>query len=245
MIHGFMGTPAEMRPLANELHQAGWTVQGLLLPGFGAEIETLFQRRYQEWVEAASSALTELKEQHRPVLLAGYSMGGAVALNVAADNPPDGLILLAPFWRMRNALHRTGWQIVKRLLSHPRPFKRADFTKPRIHELFGGLLPGLDLNDPQVQDTLRELRVPISFLDQVITVGRSAGKVAQKVQSPTLIIQGLDDEAVRPAASRQLRQKLSVPVHYQELQTDHKLLDTDNPQFAELIKAVLAFAGAV
>ena len=39
LIHGFPGTPAEMRPAAQALHSAGLTVQGLLLPGFG---ETTF-----------------------------------------------------------------------------------------------------------------------------------------------------------------------------------------------------------
>jgi alpha-beta hydrolase superfamily lysophospholipase len=34
LVHGFPGTPAEMRPLGEALHQAGWTAQGILLPGF-------------------------------------------------------------------------------------------------------------------------------------------------------------------------------------------------------------------
>ncbi len=37
MVHGFPGTPKEVRPLARQLYGEGWTVQGLLLPGFGRE----------------------------------------------------------------------------------------------------------------------------------------------------------------------------------------------------------------
>ena len=96
LVHGFLGTPAEFRPLAGELLQAGWTVEGLLLPGFGAQIDSLFERRYAEWIEAASAALAELQRKHKPVLLVGFSMGGAVALNVAAERRPSGLVLLAP-----------------------------------------------------------------------------------------------------------------------------------------------------
>ncbi len=44
LIHGFPGTPAEMLPLAPILNSAGWTTRGLLLPGFGAQIDSLFQR---------------------------------------------------------------------------------------------------------------------------------------------------------------------------------------------------------
>jgi hypothetical protein len=44
LLHGFPGTPAEMRPLGTVLKNAGWTVQGLMLPGLGADIESLDQR---------------------------------------------------------------------------------------------------------------------------------------------------------------------------------------------------------
>ncbi|MDV7390199.1 hypothetical protein RZS08_02545, partial [Arthrospira platensis SPKY1] len=34
LLHGFPGTAAETRSLGQALNDAGWTVQGLLLPGF-------------------------------------------------------------------------------------------------------------------------------------------------------------------------------------------------------------------
>ena len=41
LVHGFPGTPADMRPLAASLAAAGWDVDAPLLPGFGPEIITL------------------------------------------------------------------------------------------------------------------------------------------------------------------------------------------------------------
>ena len=41
LIHGFPGTPLEMRPLGRELQEAGWTVHGIRLPGFGPELDQL------------------------------------------------------------------------------------------------------------------------------------------------------------------------------------------------------------
>ena len=41
LLHGFLGTPAEMRGLGEALHEQGWTVYAPLLPGFGSDIETL------------------------------------------------------------------------------------------------------------------------------------------------------------------------------------------------------------
>jgi esterase/lipase len=134
LIHGFMGTPAEMRPLAQEFHIAEWTVQGLLLPGFGPQIDTLFDRHYQEWIKTTRFALEQLREKHEPVLLIGYSMGAAVAINVAINSLPDKMILLAPFSRIGNTFHRIIWQFVKRPVLYPQPFKKADFTNARIRQ---------------------------------------------------------------------------------------------------------------
>ena len=60
LVHGFPGTPAEMRPLATVLNNAGWTTKGILLPGFGAEIETLGGRDPADWVESVRLAASAL-----------------------------------------------------------------------------------------------------------------------------------------------------------------------------------------
>ncbi len=242
LLHGFMGTPAELRPLGEAFRQADWTVQGLLLPGFGSEIGTLFERHHQEWSRAATAALQDIQRRHSPVVLLGYSMGAAVGLNVAAEHPPDGLILAAPFWRIGTPIQRIIWQFVKRLFRRPQPFKRADFTDPRLRDFFGGLLPELDLSDPETQQTLRQLRVPTAFADQIIDVGRGAGEAAAKVTVPTLIVQGIDDQAVRAEVTRRLLQAFPGAIQYRELAADHELVRPENPGFAGLSSATLAFA---
>jgi carboxylesterase len=245
LIHGFMGTPAEMRPLAQELHQANWTVQGLLLPGFGQQIETLFDRHSREWLEEARSALVKLQAKHQPVTLIGYSMGAAVALNVAAETPPDRLILLAPFLRIGNTLHHIIWQAAKHLFPRFQPFKKADFSDARINEFFGGLAPQLDLDDPQVQGALRQLSVPARFVDEVLGVGRAAEKVAAQIYTPSLIIQGTQDRAANPARTRQLLQRLPGQITYQELDTDHGLVAASNPCFQQMTRSALAFVEGI
>ena len=85
-----------MRPLAELLHQDGWTVHGLLLPGFGPEIATLPQRHRDEWIAAVQDALGALRQAgHRPLLLVGYSMGAAEIAAAAST---------------RGIRSRTGWR---------------------------------------------------------------------------------------------------------------------------------------
>jgi len=60
LVHSFPGASAEMRPLGESLHEAGWTSQGILLPGFGPEIATIGERNYEELVDYIGRALTDL-----------------------------------------------------------------------------------------------------------------------------------------------------------------------------------------
>jgi esterase/lipase len=96
LIHGFPGTPAELRPLGQALHQAGWTVHGPLLPGFGPDLESLPRREASEWIEAIEQAVANLQSRHNPMILIGYSMGAALAVQAAASTatvakPPNEL----------------------------------------------------------------------------------------------------------------------------------------------------------
>jgi alpha-beta hydrolase superfamily lysophospholipase len=172
-------------------------------------------------------------------------MGAAVALNVATGESVDGLILAAPFWRIGTPVQQIIFQIVKRLFRRPKLFRRANFDDPRLRDFLGGLLPELNLDDPATQDVIRQIRVPSSFADQVFALGKAAGNAARQVAAPTLIIQGLDDEAVRPAATRQLIQSFPGPIQYIELPTDHDLVGLDSPGFAGFSKSALQFAAAV
>src|SRR3954451_8798123 len=80
LIHGFLGSPRELRPLAQELAGAGVTARGVLLPGFGADIARLKRIQAEDWLTAARAAWEEIREGASRTTLIGFSMGGAVAL---------------------------------------------------------------------------------------------------------------------------------------------------------------------
>src|SRR5215210_986865 len=84
LIPGFMGTPKELRPLGRALAEVGVTARGILLPGFGPQVANLRRVRAADWLQAARTAWEDLCRGHERTLLIGFSMGGAVALHVAA-----------------------------------------------------------------------------------------------------------------------------------------------------------------
>lgn len=84
LTHGFTGTPAHMLPLAERLQAAGFTVQGLLLPGHGTAVEDMRKSTWQDWLAAELDAVHQLKEKYKYVSVCGLSMGGVLSL-IAAE----------------------------------------------------------------------------------------------------------------------------------------------------------------
>ncbi|MBR2071216.1 MAG: carboxylesterase, partial [Phascolarctobacterium sp.] len=60
VIHGYTGTPAEMRLLGDHLHQEGYTVLGVRLPGHGTTPEELNETQWQDWYAVAQEGFERL-----------------------------------------------------------------------------------------------------------------------------------------------------------------------------------------
>ena len=246
LVHGFPGTPAEMRPLGEALHQAGWTVQGLLLPGFGVEINSLINRRHHEWLAAVRWALVQLQRNHRPVMIGGFSMGAALALAAAATERPTAQVLLAPFWKLPGPL----WgllPVVRRVVPTIRPFRliKPDFSDPEMRRGMTNFMPDLDLDDPQVQQGIRDFAVPVGIFDEVRQVGKLAWRLAPVARADALVIQGTDDELVTRRMTRRLLERMRSSFQYQEVAAAHDLYDPDKPAWPQIAQAVMQFGKGV
>jgi pimeloyl-ACP methyl ester carboxylesterase len=182
---------------------------------------------------------------HRPVLLLGFSMGAALAVQAAVDRPPDALVLVAPFRQLGSDAQQLAWPLLRRMFPRFQPFAKADFADPDTRRGLSELLPGADLDDPAVQRALRELAVPASVLDELRRVGEGAWGAARRVGVPTRVIQGAEDPVVRPSHARALAGRLAGPTRYVEVEGGHDLLRPDAPGWPETVTAVLAFAHEV
>jgi carboxylesterase len=261
LVHGFPGTPAEMRPVAEALHKQGWSVQGILLPGFGSQFAEILQRGYTDWMEAVHQALQTLKQKYSPVLLIGYSLGGALSLAAAEQGEPDGLVLLSPFWRLGTPLQRLIGKALRPFLPrYFRPLAKADLNDPKLQQSLQNFFPDIDMNNTQVQGWLRSLQVPISVIDQILKTGKRGFHSARSVGIPTLVIQGAEDELVRPEHTQMLAQRLTAPrpgsapgdatgrggiTRYLEIPGGHNIIDKDEAGWHRLEQALVEFGRSV
>ncbi len=242
LVHGFPGTPAEMRPAAQVLHDAGWTVQGLLLPGFGPQISELTHYNQANWAQAVRRALVALQAEYKTVVLVGNSIGAALTLEVAAQQPPAGLILFAPFWCSANRWLDRIFPAARLFVRQVRPFQKANFSELPFRASIQRMLPEVDLDNTEVQASIRSLGLPLAVLGQVRRAGQLGYQAAPQVRAPVLILQGNKDIIAVPHFTRQLVQRLPKLAGYIEVEGDHELSRAKSETWPLLAAFIQRFA---
>lgn len=105
LIHGMSDSPYSMRTLAERVHGAGAYALGLRVPGHGTAPSSLRDVKWQDMAAAVRLASRHVQEQApgAPLVIIGYSNGGALAIQYALealedeDLPlPARIVLLSP-----------------------------------------------------------------------------------------------------------------------------------------------------
>lgn len=95
LIHGLSDSPYSLREIGLRLHREGYTVVWLRMPGHGTCPCALANVEWPDWtaaVEVAVRGLAEKLPAGKPLVLAGYSNGGALAVNYALAAVADSAL---------------------------------------------------------------------------------------------------------------------------------------------------------
>jgi len=196
LLHGFAGTPGEMRPLASRLSAVGLDVYAPALLGHGLRPEALQNVTWQDWVEGARDAYYRVREHHREVVVIGLSMGGMVACLMIHSLPeadrPVALSLLAPALRARD--DRLKWAP---LLKYVLPWF-PEATREQA-----------GLTNPEGWKKLWHYeRRPVHALAELHRIQQAAGRILGEIEVPALVVHGLKDQTVPESSARDVYEKL-------------------------------------
>jgi carboxylesterase len=95
LVHGFTGTPYEMRALGKHLHQQGHTVLGVRLAAHATKPEDMIRARWADWLISVEDGWHLLSGCTDQIIVMGLSMGGILSLLFAAHYPVAGVVAMA------------------------------------------------------------------------------------------------------------------------------------------------------
>jgi len=107
LIHGFTGTPKEMRWMGEFLNRQGYTCLGIRLTGHATRPEDMIRSRWTDWVASVEDGYQLLCGVTKDIFLIGLSMGGILSLlmstrlnvkGVVAMSTPSRLPTDYPIW---------------------------------------------------------------------------------------------------------------------------------------------------
>ncbi len=182
MIHGFTGSPESIAPWAHGFNDAGLTVLAPVLPGHATRWEDLNSTTWRDWYSRVEESFLELKSQCDRVFVAGFSVGGALALRLAQirGSEMEGVVLCnASIFDDRKAL---------RLL-------------PILKYIIPSLQNGtMDVKKP-VEKRMSYERMPLRALDSLRGLWREVEANLYLIDVPLMVSYSIDDHVIHPINS--------------------------------------------
>lgn len=227
VVHGFTGTPASMRGIAEALADNGFHVELPLLPGHGTTVDEMLPTRWADWAAEAEAAYQRMRLRSTQIVVVGLSMGGALTLRLGADHPEiAGLVCINP-------------------ATQPQTAEITDMLRGFVD---GGtpVLPGIgsDIADPDVKEIAYDGSPIEPLLSLLIDGLEPLSHEYAGMRMPLLLMNSPQDHVVEPAQAEFLAGLYGGPLERITLERSYHVATQDYDK--DLItKATTEFAARV
>lgn len=225
LLHGYTGSPSHWRPLGVDINQAGYTVVCPALAGHGTSLEDMQTTGKEDWLASAYEAFGDVMDHDR-VHMAGLSMGGLLSLIVGAD------MNAASVTTINSPIEIHNWRV--RFSTLLAPFKDFSYWEPE------------DPPDPEVGEYWVAYEgVPLSTNADLMALRKEALTAARRFRNPSLVIQSVTDETVKPISAKHIVRALGGPAQVVWLQQSKHvaLLDRERDVILREMLGLFSAAG--
>ena len=189
LAHGYAAAPAEVRQLAEHLHDQGHNVYAVRLWGHGTAPHNLAEVKWQDWLHTYLRGYACLRDICDHVVLGGFSTGGLIALMAAAEigHPVDGIFSICAPSRLKDI--------------------RATMV-PAMH-WWNDLLDKFKISKAQIEYVESNAENPhtnychiyVAGLVQLDKLMKEAMRALPRLQAPALVMHGSNDPTVDSRAA--------------------------------------------
>jgi len=217
LLHGLTGTTSSLIDLARRCANAGYSVSLPRLPGHGTSVEDMMTTDWNDWTTACDEAYVELAAGCDRVAVIGLSMGGGIAVHLAALHPEITAFVLINPWIKHQGLE---WEELAEALlaSGVQSYDSigSDVKKEGVVETSYDLTP--------VAPALSALRATTDVNAKLCTI-----------TAPSLLFTSTEDHVVATDNGDELVEKSNGPVERIWLENSYHVATIDNDQ--ELIES--------
>ncbi len=187
MSHGFTGSPVSLLEWAQYLADQGYAVRLPLLAGHGTTWQELARTPWQRWYASYEASYRELEQSTDVIVAAGLSMGGALALRLAALQPVAGVVVVNP---------------------------GLTIADPRAR--YAGLLKYVMRSVPAIANNIKKegldegayARTPVAAVGQLSRLFRETVAQLPTITAPTLVFRSSVDPVVPESSIEVLQQRI-------------------------------------
>jgi carboxylesterase len=184
LIHGFTGTPKEMRWMGEYLNKNGYTCLGVRLTGHATDPEDMIRSNWTDWTASVEDAFSLLRGLTDRIFLGGISMGGVLSLLMSTRLPVRGVVAMSTPYKLPDdpRLRKIDW--IARIVPY----------MPKSDEE-----PGAGWFDKEAfKDHISYPQNPVRSIGQLNQLLGEMRAALPKVDVPVLLMHSKDDTYVLP-----------------------------------------------
>lgn len=184
LIHGFTGTPKEMRWMGEFLNQRGYTCLGIRLAGHATDPEDMIRSNWTDWTVSVEDGYQLLRGVTDNIFLVGLSMGGILSLLMSTRLSVRGVVTMST------------------------PYKLPDDPRLRHVDWIAKMIPYMPKSDEEPgaswfdkdawKDHISYPQNPVRSIGQLNRLLAEMRLALAQVRVPTLLIHSKDDAYVLP-----------------------------------------------